>query len=599
MPTSRDNSDAVANKQSLIAGHSVAHFDNHREESVSDIVFESDATAKLIAEPLPEVPANHKCVEVVKYLKTHPHITSFVVTTGRVPLGIIDRTELVKQLKHENPHVVKNEPISSQIKQLPLIVEQTTPLIELVKILVDDPEYNTHAKIVVTQNGEYLGVGSFKKLLHFLGSQKLNKLYSLAYFDQLTGVANRIQFNDHLNQAILNTQRHHEQGALLFIDLDGFKSINDQFGHDAGDVLLKIVANRLKAVTRSIDTVARMGGDEFCIILNEIASQNIIVAIIKKILDSIQQPVIYKGNNLSVSASIGIAFFPYDSYENTTLLNMADTAMYQAKRRGKNRYAFYSSSLNKRIHQRTVLAQQIETGLKEGQFQIQYQPVYHRETQGIVSFEALLRWHHPRKGVLHPAEFIQIAEDNDLITPLFNWMFTRACDDFPQINLRHPQARISFNLALKQIDTAIVMPLLESCQQHHIDPNSFIVEIAEPKLLVNKDMTVRLINRLRQNSFGICIDRFGTGQISLGVLQQLNVDSIKIDSTLIQNMTISESGEKLVHAIIAMCGALDITTIANGIETAKQMSLLEQHGCDSLQGFLLQKPLPVARLSTA
>ncbi len=595
----RTNKQAL-NTQDMISGDpkSLLNAAVDNNSTLVDLFSASDATAELICKTIPPVTAEMTCFEVVKHLKNSLDVSILPIVLEGIPLGLIKRKDLIFSLKHADKHKIKDEPISSQIQKNPVVVEKQTLLIDLVKELVDDVEYNSADYFIITENGYYLGIASFDDLIHHIARYKQSQLYNLAFYDQLTGLGNRIQFNDRLQAAITSTLRHNDQGAVLFIDLDGFKAVNDNYGHDAGDILLKAVAGRLKQVTREGDTVARLSGDEFSVILTGIQSQQAISGIVEKLLTLIKSPVIYNGNNLSVSASIGVAFYPYDSKNVETLINMADSAMYRAKRKGKNSYQLFSTSLNKRVRQRMALSHQLSTALKENRLKVYYQSIFDRSGSVVEGFEALLRWHHPKKGILDPIHFLPVVEDSGLMDQFFRWMFKTVCNDLKSLKASYKkQIKISINLALEQINLKFVDELVELCSINGVEPSSFTIEVAEPKLTVNRDLATIFFMRLKKNGFSICVDRFGTGQLSMTVLQQLNIDEIKIDKTLTHDLNDSSEMKELTHAILVMAHALNISVIGSGVETAEQQAYLQKKGCDRLQGYHLNRPLPIHKLN--
>lgn len=416
----------------------------------------------------------------------------------------------------------------------------------------------------------------------------------LAFHDPLTNLPNRAFFQDRLNHAMAKAHRSNKLIALLFLDLDGFKTINDSLGHAIGDQLLKAVAQRLSEIVRSSDTVARLGGDEFTLILEEITQVQQISTAADKILAAFHEPYSIEGQELFITASIGIAIYHFDERSAEDLVRAADTAMYHAKEHGRNNYQFYTAEMTTKVSQRFLLQNQLQRALERNEFIMHYQPIADLATGKIVSVEALIRWQHPELGIVRPNEFVPILEDTNLISAVSEWGLACAANDHTtfQSQIDTP-LQLSFNLSPKQFlgtDLAnVIKRILRSCT---MNPNALILEITENVLMFNHQQVHQTLTALRDLGVQIAIDDFGTGYSSLSYLKQFPIDILKLDQTFIFDMTQNNENTALVRGIIALGRALNLTVVAEGVETPAQLMQLQQHQCDRIQGNLLGQPIP-------
>jgi diguanylate cyclase (GGDEF)-like protein/PAS domain S-box-containing protein len=420
----------------------------------------------------------------------------------------------------------------------------------------------------------------------------------LATRDALTGLPNRVLLHDRLEQAVVNAARVHGGFAFMFIDLDRFKTINDSLGHHAGDELLKGVAQRLTACVRASDTVARLGGDEFAVILenlggDEDGAQNVA----QKMIASMAAPMLVEGQALNTSCSIGISAFPADGRDSGTLMKNADVAMYYAKEKGRNNYQFFSSEMNTRAQERLSVENYLRLALRRNELVLHYQPRLRIADQALVGVEALIRWQHPRRGLITPDKFIDIAEDSGLIVPIGEWVLGAAC-----LQLREwqrtvkPDLHVSVNISVGQISDGkrIYAALQSALTTSGIDPATLELEITESHLMQDIQEKVELLNRLGELGVGLSIDDFGTGYSSLSYLKTLPVDSIKIDSSFVRDIGVDPNDEAIITAILAMAHSLRLSVVAEGVETEAQLAKLKSLGCDEYQGYLEAPALAAA-----
>jgi diguanylate cyclase (GGDEF)-like protein/PAS domain S-box-containing protein len=431
----------------------------------------------------------------------------------------------------------------------------------------------------------------------------------MAYYDNLTRLPNRKLFQDRLDLAISHATRHSRLLALLFLDMDEFKRINDIFGHSVGDLLLQEFAERLKQCVRKGDslarcgtgddgpfTVARFGGDEFAIILPEIHAAGDAAKVARRILAKLAKPFHLDNHEVFVGASIGITLCPSDGTDSDTLLRNADSAMYHAKSQTKNNYQFYEQSMNEANLQRLSLENSLRRALERDEFRLYYQPQMDLRTGQIVGMEALIRWNHPEKGMVSPAEFIPLAEETGLIVPIGRWALRTACFQakaWQQAGLN--PLSISVNLSGQQFKhQSIREDITSALADSGLDARYLMIEITESILLQNTAATVAILREINDMGLRIAMDDFGTGYSSLNYLRRLPLYSLKIDRSFVQEIDTNPDDAAIAQAIIAMAHSLKLTVVAEGIETQEQMIFLRELGCDEMQGYLLSRPVPAA-----
>ena len=416
----------------------------------------------------------------------------------------------------------------------------------------------------------------------------------LAYHDGLTSLPNRSLFSKMLSQSISEASRYHRQLAVLFLDLDRFKQINDTLGHDAGDQLLQEVALRLKACLRASDTVARLGGDEFVILLPELSEDKYVATTAQKILGTIARPFNLQGQEFRVTASVGISVFPQDGLDEQTLKKNADIAMYQAKQQGKNNFQFYSEKLNADSLERMTLELSLRHALERQEFQLHYQAKRDIRSGQITGMEALLRWNHPDLGIVAPMQFIPVAEETGLIVPIGKWVLKTACQQnvaWQQQGL--PHLGIAVNLTARQFaDERLLVDLAEILAETGMEASLLELEIAESLLMQDVKRALSVLTGLKRLKIRIAIDDFGIGYSSLSALKQFPLDAIKIDRSFICDVSSVSEDKALTEAIIAMGRTLSLTVVAQGVETKEQADFLRDNACDEFQGFYFNKPVP-------
>jgi diguanylate cyclase (GGDEF)-like protein/PAS domain S-box-containing protein len=436
--------------------------------------------------------------------------------------------------------------------------------------------------------------------------QSEQEIHRLAYFDSLTGLPNRVLFKDRLTQALLHARRYRTTLATLFLDLDRFKVINDTLGHNVGDLLLKSVADRLAESVRHSDSVsrsvekeenysfARLGGDEFTVLLTNLREVHDAGKVARRIVEAMAKPFSIEGNEIFVTVSVGIAIFPVDGDSVDALLKNADSAMYHAKEEGRNNFQFYSNTLNAAANERLILEGELRHAVDREEFVVFYQPQIDLRTGGIIGAEALVRWQHPQRGLLPPAEFLPAAMDTGLIRAIDEWVLRTAC--------RHNQTwqqrgkmpvRISVNVSNSLFHGNTLLPVVaEALNQTGLTPACLELELTESIAMRNVDASIAMLTTLKAMGVLLSIDDFGTGYSSLSYLQRLPINMVKIDQSFIQEILTQARPAPIVRAIIAMAHSLNLLVLAEGVEQEAQRTLLLEQGCDQAQGYLFGRPMP-------
>jgi diguanylate cyclase (GGDEF)-like protein/PAS domain S-box-containing protein len=430
-----------------------------------------------------------------------------------------------------------------------------------------------------------------------------SRIRALAYFDSLTGLPNRLQFKEQVVRALRQAQREQGHVAVMFLDLDRFKQINDSLGHQVGDELLKAVAGRLAKCVRGGDEVgrgtseghamARLGGDEFTVMLTGLAHAENAAKVAQRIVAEMARPFSIDGHELFVTASLGIAVHPQDGGDVDTLLKNADVAMYCAKDLGRNTYKFYSSELNARALERLGLERDLHRALERGEFHLQYQPVVDAPSGTVTGVEALLRWQHPERGLVSPATFIPIAEQSGLIVPIGAWVLEEACRQGREWSERGLRLEVAVNVSGVQFrDGGVTSAVSLALQRSGFDPKLLVVEATETIMMKDHQATAAVLQQLRRLGVSVAIDDFGTGYSSLAYLKRLPLDTLKIDASFVRDLDAGNGDHAIVSAIIAMARNLGLRTLAEGVETERQAELLVALGCARMQGYHFSRPVP-------
>jgi len=426
------------------------------------------------------------------------------------------------------------------------------------------------------------------------------KIKHQATHDSLTSLPNRALFNDRLSQIIKSSKRNNKKFALLFIDLDQFKKINDSLGHDIGDKVLKIASSRLERSIRADDTLARLGGDEFTIILKNIVDISDISKVCFKIIQEIKKPIFVDEHTLYISASIGISRYPKDAENEKDLIKYADIAMYKAKDDGRDGFEYFSTPLSTSAYEKIILYNSLRVAIKEEQFAVYYQPQYNIANNQITGFEALVRWKHPKDGLIYPDKFIYEAQENGLIIDVDKIVMKKAMQQFSiwYKDGLNP-GTLALNLVVKLLNKDEFIPLLvQTMKELDFNPKWLELEVTECQVMDNPENSIKKLKKLSELGIKIAIDDFGTAYSSLSYLKKLPLDKLKIDQSFILNLSSSEDDKAVTKAIIALAQSLNLKIIAEGVESEPQKEFLQESGCYNAQGFLFTKPLSADKITT-
>ncbi len=478
-------------------------------------------------------------------------------------------------------------------------IQEQEPSVPIIVISGQDSE---ELALQVVQKGaqDYLVKGQGDGLLicraiEYAIERKRNEqgLSYLANYDSLTGLANRLLFRERLDRALIRADRNKTLVALLVIDLDRFKNINDTLGHDAGDKLLIEVANRLENCTREGDTIARLGGDEFTIIMEDVKAFEDAVKIVDKILNQMKNSFDLLAREIYVSPSVGISMYPLDDTDAGNLLRNADSAMYSAKDGGRNCYRFYTEDMNKKLLINLNMEAKLRRAIERNEFVLNYQPKFDMHTQELLGAEALIRWHSPDEGVISPALFIPLAEESGLIGVITDWVVQEACRQNSLWQQEgHAPIRVAINISPRQFaHENIARRIFNQIICSDLAPKYVELEITEGALMDDVEKSNEILKELKDRGIHISIDDFGTGYSSLSYLKKFHINTLKIDQSFVRDIMEDADDAAIVSAIIAMAKSLRLNVIAEGVETPEQLNYLAAKGCNEAQGYLLGKPV--------
>ena len=422
------------------------------------------------------------------------------------------------------------------------------------------------------------------------------QLLEQATHDALTGLPNRHLLSKRLDEAISYAKRYAHSVWVVFIDLDRFKFINDSLGHSAGDLLLKHVAERLTTSTRDTDTVARVGGDEFVLVLPDRERDRIPANMVKRLMESLLEPVVIDGRHLSLTCSMGVAVFPADSDTSGALIEKADIAMYRAKQQGRNNCQFFTAAMQEELQERVRIETALRTALERNEFFLHYQPQVEAASHRVVGVETLLRWHHPELGIVMPDRFIPLAEESGLIVPIGAWVLRTAClQGRAWQDAGLPEMRLSVNLSLRQFAQAdFVNSVAAVLKESGLSAHCLQLELTESLVMADVDKAVEKLTMLKALGLQLSIDDFGTGYSSLSYLKRFPINELKIDRTFVRDIADDPDDAAIVLAIISLAHNLNLRVVAEGVETIQQITYLQSHGCDELQGYYFGRPLPAS-----
>jgi len=419
-------------------------------------------------------------------------------------------------------------------------------------------------------------------------------IQSAAQLDVLTSLANRALFDERLKLAAARCRRQGGQIAVLYLDLDHFKVVNDSLGHTLGDGLLREISTRLKTSVREGDVVARVGGDEFTIVLQELEKKEDVAAMAQRVLRVVAEPIDVEGQRLYITTSIGITVYPEDGEDAETLLKNADNAMYRAKAVGRNTYEMSTQELSRSMQERLTLESGLHQAMERNEFEVYYQPQIDIRTMRIVGMEALLRWRHPDRGLMTPGSFLSVAEERGFIVLIGDWVLRTALHQAKAFrDMGFPDFRVAVNLSARQFRELSLIDSIESAvKQSKLDPSCLELEITESVAMENVDLTFKVLERLRRTGISIAIDDFGMGHSSLSYLKKFPIDCLKIDRNFVEDLPDRFEDAAIVRSVIELAQGLNLRVVAEGVETKPQLDFLREHGCREVQGFYFGFPVP-------
>jgi diguanylate cyclase (GGDEF)-like protein len=551
-------------------------------------------TARKLLAAVPAVAPEAHAEAVYELFVADPGLHAVPVVEAGRPRGIVDRHRLVELFAQRYAReLYATAPISRFMDTSPIVVEADTNLDDLSRIVVDTDAQHVYQGFILTEGGRYAGMGTVHSLIREITERKQAQLFHLAHHDVLTGLPNRQLFLDRLGQALSRSERGSSLVALLFVDLDRFKSVNDTLGHPVGDLLLKSVAERIRRCVRKEDTVARVGGDEFNIVLAGFERPEQAVLVAQRIVDEVSRVHLLEGHEVYVTCSVGISVYPADAPGADALIRRADAALYHAKEQ-RNNCVVFTAALETAPRARAGLERHLRKALERDEFLLHYQPRVNLRTGRVNGMEALVRWNHPEMGLVPPMEFIPLAEETGLIVPLGEWVLRTACAQsraWQQAGF--PPLRLAVNLSARQVQRKNFVALVESIlAATGFDAGSLELELTESMIMQNTETTRAHLLAVNEMGVRLSVDDFGTGYSSLGYLKRFPIDTLKIDKSFVRDVTTDGDDAAIVTAIIAMAHQLRLRVVAEGVENEGQLEFLQRYGCDEMQGYLVSRPVP-------
>ncbi len=553
-------------------------------------------TVRRILHYVEPVITQERCVDVLnRFIRDKELLAVAVIDQHQTPVGILDR-RLISEifLKPFSRDLLHNKRVIEIMDASPIIVDINAGIDDVAQIIIDAGMRHMLNGFIILNKGIYAGMATGHALLEDITHRRQHDLYVLAHHDQLTGLPNRLLFNDRLEQGCCNAQRNHRMLGLVFIDIDRFKYINDTMGHSFGDQLLVKVANRFCACVRQSDTVARLGGDEFVLILQNLESEEDAVRVLANIIDKLREPMSVLESEIRITASMGMAFFPQHDENIGGLIRKADAAMYEVKERGRNAFLIYTPKMDQGKVERMSVETRLRMALNNGELSLSYQPQIRLPGLKVIGVEALLRWQHPELGTVSPATFIPVAEDTGLIISIGEWVLREACKQhFIWVEQGLPALRMAVNISGIQFKQPEFCGLVKRIiDESGIDPQYLELELTESVVMTHAEYTVQTLTELRALGVKLAIDDFGTGYSSLSYLRKFPLDRIKIDQSFIRHIKSTPANEAIVRAIIALGENLGLETIAEGVENAEELACIIGHHCHEVQGYYFARPLP-------
>jgi diguanylate cyclase len=524
-----------------------------------------------------------------------------VIDTAGAPVALVDRKQFIEFFsKPFTREIFGRQTIRELLTHedysscAPIVVEDSCNVDDVAQIIIDAGMHHMVTGFVVSREGRYAGVANGHDLLNIITQRKQAELYYLAHYDALTGIPNRMLLGDRLEQACREAERKGGKVALLFIDVDRFKQINDSLGHSAGDAVLRKIVDRLKISARRADTVARLAGDEFVVLMEDFNEPADVDMVAQRLVHSMQEPIELLGHSLVATVSVGSAIYPIDDVHISALLGKADAAMYEAKANGRNSYRKFRPGTAMYNPAGMLLENDLRQAIDRGELVLYFQPQIDFASQGIPGVEALVRWRHPVRGLVPPGQFIPIAEESGLIVPLGEWVL---CEAFRQIKIWQrqglPPLRVSVNISALQFHQRQFPQLLKVwIDEYEIDPRLIELELTESALMHNVEDVLSTMRDIKSLGISLAIDDFGTGFSSLSYLRRFPIDRLKIDQSFVRDIQKIPVNESIARAIVALAKSLSLDIVAEGIEKQSEKAVIELMGCTEGQGYLFARPLP-------
>lgn len=547
------------------------------------------------------------CLQALERFHKDARIFALPVIDGDgSPVAILARQQFLEFFsKHYSREIFGNRSIAELLKHeayrttAPVVVEDACSVDDVARIILDAGMQHMVTGFIVCSEGRYVGIADGHDLLNVITQRKQDELYYLANYDYLTGVPNRLLLSDRLEHACREAERNGKCVGLLFIDVDRFKQVNDSFGHRTGDAVLCQVVERLKHSARRCDTIARLSGDEFVILMGDLDEPAAMDRVVERVLDAMHAPIEAAGHTLRITVSIGGAAFPEDDCALSPLLAKADAAMYEAKAGGRNGYRRYTASTGSYNPIRLSLEHDLRRAIDNDELVLAYQPQLSLASRQLRGIEALVRWRHPERGLVSPAHFIPLAEESGLIVPLGEWVITRALKQMREWNLAgYPGMRMSINISALQLRKGNLPRFLGAqLNAYGIDPHFVELELTETILMNDMDGTLQALQEIKSLGIQLAIDDFGTGFSSLSYLRRFPIDRLKIDQSFVRDIDRTPANESIARAIVALAESLKLETIAEGVESAPEQALLAAIGCAEGQGYLYGKPMAAEELA--
>ncbi len=564
------------------------------------------ATVRHLLRRVEPLSGNVCCLSVLdRFLLDEEVYALPVVDDGARPIALIDRASFIEFFSRRYSRDVFGR--RSILELLahprysngpPLVIGDDCTVEDAARTIIGAGMRHMVTGFIVSAGDRYLGVADGRDLLDIITQRKQAVLYQMAHYDALTGIPNRALFTDRLERACLDADRSGRLVALLFIDVDRFKQINDSLGHSAGDEVLRRVVGRLKACARQVDTVARLAGDEFVILMEDLTHPDQVAPVARRIVDSMQEPMDMLGHAPVITVSIGSAIYPHDDLRIGALLTKADAAMYEAKAAGRNGFRSYSPEMPTGSVSCISLESELRKAIERDELELHFQPQLALDGQQVCGVEALLRWQHPERGMVPPLEFIPVAEESGLIVGLGAWVVKRALAQLRSwLDDGLPPLRMSVNISALQFRQPGFADFLASQLVEHRLPGDCVeLELTESVLMHNADEVLCTLNAIKALGVRLAIDDFGTGYSSLGYLRRLPIDRLKIDQSFVRDIDTTPVNESIARAIIALANSLSLDIVAEGIETEAELSVLRCLNCHQGQGYLFSRPLAAAAL---